>query len=224
MPISIPNSGGGWLPTIKFNATDGRWSMKNVSGEWEEVEKTKVKGLFHFPLLRQGWFNFAVSPPFKLYGSNINDRPNDPKNNAIYGVSTVLYSPNSLGGTYEFLSTSSMVCAVIGDLLVKWETDPEGQAKNQLMAVECTGINSKTNSAGKKIYTPEFTIKGYLAIPDDLNVEFSVSDNQYMQIEPIGETSHPSSVANGSVPTSPAAKAPETSPPPATKQQDSDYF
>ena len=46
MPIKIPSSGGGgWLPTLKFNAVSGEWQLKNAVNEWEKQDVTKIKGL-----------------------------------------------------------------------------------------------------------------------------------------------------------------------------------
>ena len=123
---------------------------------------------------------------------------------------------------FEFTSTSWNVCEILGDLISKWENDPEGKSKNQIPAVQCNGIKKKEGSI--TIYLPDLEILKYLPIPDDCNIEFNRQLNQYMRIDATN-TVAPSSGVNGSIqPTAEQNEPSQVPVPPATPQQGNDYF
>ncbi len=245
MPINVPNnSGGSWLPTLKFNAVTGEFTLKDEAGNWVMQEPKTIVGAFDYRLLRQGYFNFNATPPFKLYGTSPDDQPTMPDiADVAYGISNVFYSPKSLGNAFEFLSQSTNVINVIVNLHSDWEVNPDGKAADKVQCVRCTGIDTiDLAKKNKRFYVPHFEIVQYRPRPPELE-KIQFSNNQYERIEPIGVVKplHSPTISspNGSiapsttgsnnsqqpkVATAPSAYDNAKTPPPVTEQEGSEEF
>ena len=156
------NNSGNFNPYIKVNAKDGTLS-KRVDGEDQFIEPTEFSGLMDFNRIKTGQFDFQTSPPVKIYDEALDKPQADIGGGFKRGFCVLVHSPDAMGGTFEFSSTSAYVKRAIGALYAEWEN----KKTSELPVVKMRSIKEEKSSHGK-VYVPDFYIDGYFASPPEL--------------------------------------------------------
>lgn len=171
-------SGGDFLPVVKYDARAGRWARvdrSNSSGQWESkpVDITEVFGaVFDFASIQVGWIDYMV-PSFLLAPLG-KDRPSQPNDKYKEGFRLPVKLAKAAGGDVrEFSSVAKSVVSVVSELHDEYLT---GEALNpgMLPVVAMTGVRAvvtKTQAGSTTNYSPILRIERWVNRPADLPLD-----------------------------------------------------
>ena len=173
MPLNLGNSGGDFLPILKYNAKAGRWYVREDD---EDVEVDGMTAMFDFENIQTGWLHFGPTGPDWRPDPDLSTATDSPGGDFKRGFKIHVYAKKQLGGAREFMSSSQMACGAIKKLYAEYEESGKGaqldhRGIGQVPVVKCTGTNAITGKHGTN-FEPVLEIVKWMKRPpeDDLPI------------------------------------------------------
>jgi hypothetical protein len=173
-------SGGDFLPVVKYDARAGRWSrvdrsINSFTGQWESRPEdiTQVFGaVFDFASIQTGWIDYTT-PSFVLAPLG-KDHPAKPGEKFKEGFRLPVKLAKAAGGDVrEFSSTAKAVVGAVSELHDAYLEGEKGNA-GMLPVVAMTGVRAivtKTPQGSTTNYSPILRIERWVNRPPDLPLD-----------------------------------------------------
>tara|TARA_Y100001973_G_C5171894_1_gene319590 strand:- start:623 stop:1153 length:531 start_codon:yes stop_codon:yes gene_type:complete len=163
MPLNLSNPGqGDFTPSIKYNAKEGQWSVRNDD---KDLDVNEFQAVFDLENIKTGWLrmmsgeapNFVSDPSLSEQAS----RPSDEHKRAfkvnIYSI--------QLGGVREWMANSMMATGAMARLYAEYE---EKKEDGKAPVVDC-GDQKKVPTKHGTNYEPLLVLLKMVKRPDALD-------------------------------------------------------